>query len=455
MAGPRSHSCYSHRSVSGPPAPGTTAAPDSAPLVDSDALVELVSAHAELSGVGVAVMSLAGERLAAAGPGVDAPALGHHHIHPLYHDGARLFDIVIGPYLRRADRTHPATPVSPELAAALPELSQAEIERLARHIDRMLVLLLRRAHPRRATIPTPPSSSSSSGGRERVASSTAPPPLELDPIAVMGEVERAKTALLATVSHEMRTPLTSVIGYSEMLLEGMVGPVNDEQREYLSTILGKADHLLRLITSMLDLARLDASPPTIDRRPVSIVDLIERAASSLTGEAERRSIGLTLPSAPLPRVMADSRRIRQVLMHLIANAIKFTPRGGDVVVAAEIGPLSPSDHQAAPLAPPPSMQPEELSRRFGVRVSVRDTGIGISAMAQARIFEPFFQADQSSTREYGGTGLGLSLAKSYVEAHGGCIWVESEPGNGSTFTLSLPSVAEDLHDHLTRPGDES
>jgi two-component system, NarL family, sensor histidine kinase BarA len=272
----------------------------------------------------------------------------------------------------------------------------------------------------------------------------------------MGEVERAKSTLLSTVSHEMRTPLTSVIGYAEMLLEGMAGPINDEQREYLGTILGKADHLLRLISSMLDLARLETGPPTVERRPVSVLDVIERAAASLTSEAERRAIALNLDlSGGLPRVLADSRRIRQVLMHLIANAIKFTPRGGDVVVVAEVGPLSPSDRQAEPAAPPPSIMPEELARRFGVRVSVRDTGIGISPMAQARIFEPFFQADQSSTREYSGTGLGLSLAKSYVEAHGGSIWVHSQPGGGSTFTLSLPAVPEDLYDYLTRAAESS
>jgi signal transduction histidine kinase len=161
---------------------------------------------------------------------------------------------------------------------------------------------------------------------------------------------------------------------------------------------------------------------------------------------------LTLPAGPMPRVLADSRRIREVLTNLLANAIKFTPRGGDVVVAAEVAPLSAADHASGPIAPPPTMAPEELARRFGVRVSVRDTGIGISPVAQARIFEPFFQADQSSTREYGGTGLGLSLAKSYVEAHGGSIWVESEPGRGSTFTLTLPSVPQDLYDHLTRGG---
>jgi len=344
---------------------------------------------------------------------------------------------VIGPCLRPPDRLHPERVRTPELAAAIPELSQTELERIGHHLERLFLLLVRRSQARRQSQPHP-------------APATTPPPIDMDPIALMGEVERAKSTLLATVSHEMRTPLTSVIGYAEMLLEGMVGPINDEQREYLATILGKADHLLRLITSMLDLARAEASPPTVERRPVSIVEVIERAATALTSEAERRAIALTLQGGQLPRVMADSRRIRQVLMHLIANAIKFTPRGGDVVVAAEVGPLSASDLLPAPSSPPPTIMPEELARRFGIRVSVRDTGIGISPMAQARIFEPFFQVDQSSTREYSGTGLGLSLAKSYVEAHGGSIWVHSQPGRGSTFTLSLPAVPEDLHEYLTR-----
>ncbi len=418
--------------MSGPPAPGLSASPEPASLLDAGTLSELVSAHADLFGVGVALVSHGGERLAADGPGVDAPALGHHYIHPLYYDGERVFDIVIGPCLRRPDAAHPAPAPPPELAAAIPELDQADLERLGHHLERVFLLCLRQADARR--------------GHQ----SAMPPPIELDPVALMGEVERAKSALLSTVSHEMRTPLTSVIGYAEMLLEGMAGPINDEQREYLLTILGKADHLLRLISGMLDLARLEASPPAVERRPVSVLEVIERAAASLTSEAERRTIALNLDlGVTLPRVLADSRRIRQVLMHLIANAIKFTPRGGDVMVVAAVGPLSPSDLLPEPEAPP-SIVPEELARRIGVRVSVRDTGIGISPMAQARIFEPFFQVDQSSTREYSGTGLGLSLAKSYVEAHGGSIWVHSEPGGGSTFTLSLPAVPEDLFDYLTR-----
>ena len=389
-------------------------------LVPTDELAELVTSHAEIFGVGVAIVSTSGVRLAAAGPGVDAPALGHHHIHPIYWGGGRLADIVLGPCLRRPERLPQgsvAFATREALASAIPELDQAELERLARHVERVLLVLVRAAqdHP---TMPFAP-----------------PPPPQADPRT---EVERIKSNFLATVSHELRTPLTSVIGYSEMLLEGMAGPITEEQREYLNTILGKSDHLLRLITSMLELARMDAGPPPVERRPVSIVDVIQRAATSLASEADRRAIVLTLPQDPLPRVLADSAKIRQVLVHLIANAIKFTPRGGDVVVEAGVGSLSPSDP-----APPKSAPPDEL-RRLGIRISVRDTGIGISPLAQARIFEPFYQVDQSSTREYGGTGLGLSLAKSYVEAHGGSIWVHSRPGEGSTFTLSLPAVPEDL-----------
>ena len=391
-------------------------------LVDPEQLSDLVRAHADLFGVGIAVLSPNGNRLAAAGPGVDAPALGHHHIHPVYYNGTRIVDLVVGPCLKRPERMPVGTvPVGPReaLAAAIPELDQGELERVAGHLERVFLVILRASSTAHAPPPPPPA-----GAATDVAT----------------ELARVKSNFLATVSHELRTPLTSVIGYSEMLLEGMAGAVTPEQRDYLTTILGKADHLLRLITSMLELARLDAAQPAMEQKPISILDVIERAATSLTSEADRRAIALSLPREPVPRVMADQRKIRQVLVHLIANAIKFTPRGGDVVVAAEVGALTPAERGVASSG--------DITQRMGVRVSVRDTGIGISPMAQARIFEPFFQVDQSSTREYGGTGLGLSLAKSYVEAHGGAIWVHSQPGEGSTFTLSLPAVPEDLHAHL-------
>ncbi len=262
------------------------------------------------------------------------------------------------------------------------------------------------------------------------------------------EVDRLKSNFLATISHELRTPLTSVIGYTEMLLEGMAGDVTAEQQEYLQTILSKADQLLQLITGILDVSLIESKAVKIDREPVSVVELIDGVASSMLSEAERRGIVLQLPRDSVPRVLGDRRKLRQVLLHLIANAIKFSPSGGDVVIEARVGPLSPSD--TATFGSP--FWIEQLSRRFGVRVVVRDRGIGIPPDKQTHIFEPFFQVDSSSTREFGGTGLGLSLAKSYVEAHGGYIWVDSEPGKGSTFTVSLPAVPEELEAHAAAPG---
>src|SRR5690606_23205867 len=132
----------------------------------------------------------------------------------------------------------------------------------------------------------------------------------------------------------------------------------------------------------------------------------------------------------------DRRKVRQVFLHLVANAIKFSPEGGEVAIDIEVAPLAPGDRAAAD----GSAGREPAVRRLGLRARVRDTGIGIPVDQQERIFEPVFQVDSSSTREYGGTGLGLCLVKNYVEAHGGFIWVESAPGAGSTFTVTLPAV---------------
>jgi two-component system, NarL family, sensor histidine kinase BarA len=251
----------------------------------------------------------------------------------------------------------------------------------------------------------------------------------------LNELDRVKSNFLATISHELRTPLTSVIGYSEMLLEGMAGAISAEQREYLETILSKADNLLQIITGILEVARMESGVLRVERNPVVITDLIHGVAATLSSEAARRSINLSLPGVAMPRVLGDSRKLRQVVTHLLTNALKFTPQGGGVAVETAIGPLSPTRGPGR-------------ARDLGVLVSVRDTGIGIPSGALAHIFEPFYQVDQSSTRAYGGTGLGLSLTKSYVEAHGGSIWVDSRPGEGSTFTVSLPAVPEELAEHV-------
>jgi signal transduction histidine kinase len=260
-------------------------------------------------------------------------------------------------------------------------------------------------------------------------------------------LDNIKTSFLATVSHELRTPLTSVIGYSEMLLEGLAGDLNEEQRDYVQTILGKADQLLQLITGILDVSLLESGSLHIDREPVELLELIESVVSAFAPEAQKREISVVLPSSEVPRVIGDGRKIRQVFWNLLANALKFSDEGGQVTIDLAVGPLAPEDQTGRFGSP---LSPAEISERYGVLVHVRDSGIGISPEKQAHIFEPFFQVDSSSTREYGGTGLGLTLAKRYVEAHGGHIWVDSELGSGSTFTVSLPVIPRELRDYLTQ-----
>jgi len=241
-------------------------------------------------------------------------------------------------------------------------------------------------------------------------------------VARLEELDRLKSNFLATMSHELRTPLTSVIGYTEMMVEGLAGPVTGEQREYLTTILGKADQLLGLITSVLDVASLETAPLALDRATLSLTDIVAAEVALFTAQADRRGIAIQLDTAPGCTVLGDRKKIRQIVSSLLSNAVKFTPDRGRVGVAVRPGPLSPT----------------EIDAPGAVHLVVKDSGIGISREMVAKIFEPFFQVDSSSTRAFGGTGLGLTLAKAYVEAHGGRIWVDTAPGQGSTFVASFP-----------------
>lgn len=268
-----------------------------------------------------------------------------------------------------------------------------------------------------------------------------------DAVERLEELDVLKTNFLATISHELRTPLTSVIGYSEMLLEELAGPLNEEQNDYVQTILGKADHLLQLITGILDVSLLQSGELRIAKEPVVLREVIDSVVATFAPQARKRRIVIELPSEEVPRVVGDMRKIRQVVWNLLANAIKFTRDGGDVSVDLHVGPLSPDDESGRFGSP---LKESELRTRIGARIRIRDSGIGISSEKQSHIFEPFFQVDSSSTREYGGTGLGLTLAKKYVEAHGGHIWVDSQLGAGSVFTVSLPTVRKELDDYLAR-----
>jgi len=225
---------------------------------------------------------------------------------------------------------------------------------------------------------------------------------------------RHKSEFLANMSHELRTPLNAVIGFSEVLLQRMFGALNDKQDEYLKDIYASGQHLLSLINDILDLSKIEAGRMELAPAPFHLPSALENAVTLVRERAARHGIALHLDLDPrLDQLRGDERKIKQVLLNLLSNAVKFTPEGGQISLKA--------------------------SRRDGaVEVAVTDTGIGIAPEDQAAIFEEFRQVGSDDARKQEGTGLGLTLAKKFVELHGGRIWVESEVGRGSTFTFTLP-----------------
>jgi two-component system, NtrC family, sensor kinase len=225
---------------------------------------------------------------------------------------------------------------------------------------------------------------------------------------------RHKSEFLANMSHELRTPLNAVIGFSEVLLQRMFGELNAKQDEYLKDIYASGQHLLSLINDILDLSKIEAGRMELASAPFHLPTALENAATLVRERASRHGIALQLDIDPrLGEVVGDERKVKQVLLNLLSNAVKFTPEGGRIRLKAS------RTHSA-------------------VEIAVTDTGIGIAPEDQAAIFEEFRQVGNDETRKQEGTGLGLTLAKKFVELHGGRIWVESEPGRGSTFTFTLP-----------------
>ncbi|HEY3450153.1 MAG TPA: ATP-binding protein [Myxococcales bacterium] len=249
------------------------------------------------------------------------------------------------------------------------------------------------------------------------------------------ELDRLKSNFLATVSHELRTPLTSIIGYSEMLVQGMAGPVNSEQDEYIRTILEKGESLLHLISSILDLTQIEAGRMRLAFAPCDVGDLVKQAVSAVAPQAQKKGLRLESATPKMERASVDRDKLRQCLVNLLANAVKFTPEGG--VVSLSVVPEAP-----AGVFPP---------GKRGFLLVVQDSGIGIPPEERERIFESFYQVDQSSTRQYGGAGLGLAIVKSFVEAHGGRVKVDSEVGKFSRFTLALPYAPEVQETEIDAP----
>ncbi|RMG19451.1 MAG: histidine kinase [Deltaproteobacteria bacterium] len=251
------------------------------------------------------------------------------------------------------------------------------------------------------------------------------------------ELDRLKSNFLATVSHELRTPLTSVIGYSEMLLEGLAGDLSDEQRSYVRTIMEKGENLLQMISSILDISKIESGKVTLNPTELDLSEVAEAAISTVVPQANKKKLRIEREIAPeLPRVPGDKDKVRQCLVNLLSNAVKFTPEGRTITVIVDryTGPrrYQPKDDADKAFS---LFEPRE---NHFVRIAVRDEGIGIPRDKLQKVFDTFYQVDNSSTREYGGTGLGLAIVKSYIEAHGGEVWVDSELGKGSTFALVLP-----------------
>ena len=230
------------------------------------------------------------------------------------------------------------------------------------------------------------------------------------------QLERAsknKSEFLANMSHELRTPLNAIIGFSDVLLQGLFGALNEKQHEYLTDIRGSGAHQLSLINDILDLSKVEAGRLELELAPVSVAEAIATGITLVHERAVNHGISLDSEVAPdLPLIQADGRKLKQVILNLLTNAVKFTPASGRVVARA-------------------------AARDGEIVISVSDTGVGIEAADQERIFVEFEQTRHGKAAEEG-TGLGLTLSKKLVELHGGRIWVESDPGAGSTFTFTLP-----------------
>jgi signal transduction histidine kinase len=223
-----------------------------------------------------------------------------------------------------------------------------------------------------------------------------------------------KSQFVANMSHELRTPLAAILGYAELMQEGFYGNQSEKSMDALTRIRSNGKHLLGLINTVLEIAKIESGQFTLNMAEYAIESVVETVRSATESLAQNKKLALkTEVAKSLPIGLGDEQRLTQVLLNLVGNAIKFTDRG-EVRVTAKA-----------------------INGHFNV--SVADTGPGIPEHERARIFEQFHQVDSSLTKAKDGTGLGLAIAKQIVEMHGGRIWVESTLGKGSTFQMELPT----------------
>ncbi len=238
------------------------------------------------------------------------------------------------------------------------------------------------------------------------------------------EANKIKGDFLANVSHELRTPLNSIVGFAEVLQETLIdrtGPIDEKRKRYIANIISSSRRLLELINDLLDLAKIEAGRMELRLAKTNVGDLCEGLVNLMKPQAEPLEIALKLKAEPnLPLANTDAGKLQQILFNFLSNAVKFTPHGGSVTLAA--------------VAIPPAKPDQSVM----IRISVSDTGPGIPAAEHPRIFEKFIQLDLGVTKQHGGTGLGLTISKELADMLHGRIELDSAPGHGATFSLFIP-----------------
>ncbi len=443
-------------------------------LVSRDGLTEMVKSASELFGVPIRVFSEDGKLLAdatesielyaylnssrhgraalsevvaavkALAPGPDGEARytcvtgASYRVAAIEYDSRQIGRMILGPFSPDPSAEPPATLLGldaeldsatlRELFRQLPRGEEEAVSRVARHLARVLDLLLFSGH--RALLTSNMHLASVRESFRELEDKNQKLQIAYDRLK---ELDRLKSNFLATVSHELRTPLTSIIGYSEMLVEGLAGELTSEQREFVQTIRDKGDQLLALIKGLLDLSKLESGTMSLRKNHVDVAVLIKDVVSTMTPTARKKEVELAFDiEKGLPAIWADAERLRQVLLNLTENAIKFTPVSGSVNLVARLtGMEAPSSGDAGGMV-------LLGARRTAVEMRVADTGIGIPEVERTRVFDAFYQVDSSSTREAGGTGLGLSIVKRLVDAHDGAVRIESNQPRGAVFVVTIP-----------------
>jgi PAS domain S-box-containing protein len=256
--------------------------------------------------------------------------------------------------------------------------------------------------------------------------------------AQLEDASRMKSEFLANMSHELRTPLNAIIGFSEVLVDGLVGSLSEQQRGFISDIFRSGKHLLSLINDILDLSKVEAGKMTLDLEPVQVTSLFENSLSIIKGQAAARRVHLDMPSvAELGFIHADTRKVKQIVYNLLANAVKFTVEDGQVTLRASRVARSDVSQLSGEWSSRTFPLPDNDYEEF-LRISVTDSGIGISPADLEHLFQPFSQIDSGLARKFEGTGLGLAMVKLLAELHGGAVAVASAVGEGSCFTVWLP-----------------